>query len=359
MSQPVQQRLALGLAVVMTGAGLVMAAAAALERAGTPMDKLLLTITAVGLALGAHLLPSLAQRRAVVWLLWLGCLVATLYGHAHFFAAASQRAGQQRAEQVDEGRTAAALQAQLAAVAARPQTTVATDLASLTGRIAQTEAALARCQRSTPHGCASLNATLTSLRAKAQALEEELTQAHQAAQLRGQLTATAMHTDAQRAGAAADPIDRALASLTGLPPNHVGLGAVALQALLLELLAATLWALALPAGQAAPALQSAASVTRGKQAGRPPSSLRRAAALIERTGQLLRQGVRDGAKFWNRLTLGKSDRSRPVTRHLPASEAPAPQVRDGPPQRASPSGKARERRLRQPLRNASISATSS
>lgn len=248
------------LAVVISTLGVVIAAAAAMDRAGTLLDRLLLAATAVALALGAHLLPAWGRRQPGVYLLWLGCLAATLYGHAHFFAAAGARAGQLRAEEIVPSATEAALQAQLHAIQARSPATVAAEQAGVALRLAQAQAGWARCEKSPTPSCAPWVTQVTGLKAQQQALALELTQAQHGAALRQQLVALAQARDQAQHTAALDPVDRSLAAWTGWSASVVGLGSAIAQSLLLDLLAAALWVKAASpaAGRVAPSASTVA-----------------------------------------------------------------------------------------------------
>lgn len=250
--------LCLGLAILTTAVGVSMAAAAALERAQAPLDRGLMTAAAVALALGAHLLPALARRWVGAWALWLGCVLATLYGHAHFFTASSQRAGDVRAEAVQPTQQAQAWQRELDGLQARPLTLLATEQARIESRLAQADAAWQRCEQRTPGTCRTAQVTVASWRAQAAALQTERTQAERAAELHRLLTTAAAQQDAQRQQQQQDPVDRLLAGWLGVPVAGLGLMSSLLQSLLVELLAAVLWTLALHASaDARPPVQAA------------------------------------------------------------------------------------------------------
>ncbi|WP_089417671.1 hypothetical protein [Vitreoscilla filiformis] len=254
--------LCFGLAGLTTAVGVSMAAAAALERAQAPLDRGLMTAAAVALALGAHLLPALARRWVGAWALWLGCVLATLYGHAHFFTASSQRAGDVRAEAVQPTQQAQAWQRELDGLQARPLTVLATEQARVESRLAQAEATWQRCEQRTPGACRTAQVTLASWRAQAAAHQTERAQAERAAELHRLLTAAAAQQDAQRQQQQQDPVDRLLAGWLGVPVAGLGLMSSLLQSLLVELLAAVLWTLALhPAADARPSAQAATPAT--------------------------------------------------------------------------------------------------
>jgi hypothetical protein len=179
-----------------------------------------------------------------LWLVWLGCLGATLYGHAHFFQAASQRAGVQRSEQIQPTEHTRRLEAELAALQTRPAATVAADLAKAQARSNQARLELTRCQAAQQRGqgaCDGLQARLASLQAGQQALQVEMNQAERADALRQELAAQGAQLDQARAQAQRDPIDLALSSWLGWSGASLGLGVAMGQSLVLELLAASLW----------------------------------------------------------------------------------------------------------------------
>lgn len=141
-----RRALSAALALAVSGVCAAMAAAAATERAGTSDDRTLVTAVAVALVLGAHLLPALARRHRLAQVLFVGCVLATLYHHAHYFAGVQVRAGAQRAAVVAPSGHAQALQAELQAHAAtRALPAVAADLAQASAKLAQAQAGLARC----------------------------------------------------------------------------------------------------------------------------------------------------------------------------------------------------------------------
>lgn len=262
----------LALALLTTSVGVVMAAVAAAERSTGGLDRALLVAVAVVLALGAHLLPAWSRRLPAVWLLWLGCVLATLYGHAHFFAGAGERSGGQRAEGVAVPGHVTALQAELQGIQARAQAAVAADLAQQRGRAAQAQAVWARCDQASPGRCPLAEAALAGARARVQSLEVEQAQAARASQLRRELAEAAARLDAQRAEAAADPVDRVLAQVLGLPLARFHLAVSLGQAVLVELLAAALWMLVWPGRPAARLLVAAPGEQSAQQEPAPETS---------------------------------------------------------------------------------------
>lgn len=236
------------LAVAVSGVCAVMAAAAAVERAATSDDRTVVTAVAVALVLGAHMLPALARRNRLAQALFMGCVAATLYHHAHYFAGVQERAGAQRAAVVAPSGHAQALQFELQAHAAtRALPAVAADLAHASAKLAQAQAGLARCTAQSGERCHSAQASVLAADARVQALQDERSSAQRAAALRTQLADAAAGQDRQRAAQATDPVDARLASITGLDVGTVALVSALVQSLLLELMAALLWTLALPA----------------------------------------------------------------------------------------------------------------
>lgn len=261
------QRITLALAAITTAVGVVMAGVAAAEQAGTRLDVALMVAVAVVVALGAHMLPALAGRRWAAWLLWVGCLLATLYGHSHFFTTAGQRAGAERAGAVAASSKSAELRAELGAIKARPLAEVAAAQAQAVGKLARAEAALAQCEAKTPGKCLRAGAAVTVERANVEALAVESGQAKRATELRALLAAEAALQDAGRAVAAADPVDAKIAQLTGVQAASVGFVMSLAKSLIVEMMAALLWAIALkPAATAdEPAQVEAAPVRRRRK----------------------------------------------------------------------------------------------
>jgi hypothetical protein len=268
-----EQSLAGLLALVTTAVALALAAAAALERVGPGdalrADAVLTTATAVMLALGAQLLPAFSRRRPWAWPLWGACLLATLYGHAHFFAAAAERAGAARAGALSEPSQLAAWREELRAIEARPLATVAAEVASAQARVGQAEAGWRACERLlqapasgvSASACARSRATLDGQEARARAIQVELAEAQRAVDLRARLSGAAAHMDEARRQANQNPVDRALVELTGLPSLNLALVSSLAQSLLVELLSALLWWVA--ASGAGPLQRSRPGTLRG------------------------------------------------------------------------------------------------
>jgi hypothetical protein len=334
----IERPVALVLALCTSLVALSLAAAAAMDRAGPghAFDQLLITATAVALALGAQLLPAFGRSRPGVWLLWLACLVATLYGHAHFFAASGQRAGEARAEALAEPLPMAAWRTELAAIQARPLATLAAEEALVQARAAQAELSLHRCERQAealakataasradPGACESARVGWAVQQSRLDAVRVELAEARRAQGLRAQLSAAATAWNVARAQAQQSAVDTAFAQITGLPLAGFGLFSSLAQSLLLELLAALLWWVA--------ARPSAGAAANGKGSKLRPSGRLPlvASAFSHRTAATTRS---EPALASN---LGSSGPSGSASRpHLPALPTQAslfeePSVRQG------------------------------
>ncbi len=235
------------LAVGVSGVCAVMAAAAAADRASTDADRWIMTAVAIALALGSHLLPALARTSWLAKVLFAGCIVTTMYHHAHYFAGAQHRAGAERAATVATTNKAQALADELAANAdTRPLAAVTKDLAQATAKAAQAALVLSRCKADASK-CGTAEAAVTAADARVQALTDERTVALRVSELRQQVAAEAAAHDSKQAAQAADPVDAQLAALTGLSDKSIALLLALAQSLMLEVMAALLWMLALPA----------------------------------------------------------------------------------------------------------------
>lgn len=213
------------LALIATLSAVAMTAVAAWDRGGTDIDKALLVCMAVTVCIGAHLLPALS-RRPLSWLLWVACLLATVYGHLTFFTHAGLRAGEGRVQiaiQVaDANRQIGAMREALAGIKARPVATVARDLGH-----ARTEGRIA-------------------------ALREELAEAKRAARLQDELVAATAAVASNREAARGDPVEARLAVVTGSSAAGIGLAVGLSFAILIELTGAFLWYEALRVSAAKP-----------------------------------------------------------------------------------------------------------
>ncbi|MEY8688352.1 MAG: hypothetical protein AB9M53_00550 [Leptothrix sp. (in: b-proteobacteria)] len=245
-------------AVAVSAIGVAMAAASAAQRAGTGLDLVLMGALSVAITLGAHLLPSVvpghapAPRRAAAWALWAACMAITVYSHGAYFSAAAQRAGSSRAAAVPASQHTQALRDQLASIHARPLATVAADLATAQGQHTSSRLQLQRCEQASPGRCAARTAAVAQAQQHMQALQTEHSQATHADSLRERLATAAEQHDQLRSAAAADPVAALIAGSTGSAQATVTAIGIA-SAVVLELLAALLWAECLQLAPAATA----------------------------------------------------------------------------------------------------------
>ncbi len=86
------------LAIYVTGTASLIAAASGWQRGGTEFERWLLVALTVAFCAGAHFLPAIS-RNFVSWLLWVLCLLATMYSHVCFLTLTEQHANEQRGGQ--------------------------------------------------------------------------------------------------------------------------------------------------------------------------------------------------------------------------------------------------------------------
>ncbi len=238
-------RITLAAALVTSSVGLAMAAASAIDRGATLVDRTLIVALACVLVMGAHLLPAITSTwkgRA----LWLVCLLLTAWGHAVFFTSSAQRAGQIRADAVKPSSAATALQDELSSTQARPVTAVAADLATARLRTESARSASTRCNPAT-HAteCRRRAEATRAAEIRASALADELDQARHSAELRQRITTEAAGHDSARASATADPVAAIVSRMTGADATALTTVVSVLSSLTLELMAALLWSSAL------------------------------------------------------------------------------------------------------------------
>ena len=265
--------------------GIAMSVASAMDRAATPADQLMFAAIGATITAAAHTLPALT-RGVPGRLLWSACLAVTMYGHAGYFASAIERAGQHRAESVQQDGATLALRDQLQSITARPTATVAGDL----GAAQRAAAAASTAARTCTRPCSTLEGRAKAAQARVNALQTEIDEAHRADELRTQLTARAEQHDLRQREAAADPAARVLSAISGLSPETLQASVQLISAALVELLAALLWSLAIGQRQA----DSAEPAPKTKPT--PPAARRTPAplwSLVKTAGRALRSRVRD------------------------------------------------------------------
>jgi hypothetical protein len=207
-----KKKLTLVLAVMVLGASLLMAGAAAWQRSETPLDRALLVVLSCVTVSAVHLLPSLTKSRAM-WPLWAGCFMLAVYGHAGFFSFASTRANEARAEQSQH---TLALKSQQARVRETLQSITARPLASVAGQLSR-----------------------TTDQNRREALAVELNEAKRAAELRDSLLRIEVELGSNVA--TVDPVMRQLSAVTGANTQTVALIFNLGAAALVEVLGAVLW----------------------------------------------------------------------------------------------------------------------
>ncbi len=201
-------------AVFVTLTAACMAAAAAWERGGTLIEKVLLVSMSAIIVLAVHLVPALS-RRWIVWPVWMGCLLCAMYGHLTFLIHASVHADENRAQHsamtVGTERQIAVTRESLARINARPVVTVAAKLAVTSGSRER----------------AALRTEIAEGR-RAEALEDEL------AKLSGIATVA-------RVTGETDPVTVRLAEVTGYSDGAVAVFIGMTFSVLIELVGALLW----------------------------------------------------------------------------------------------------------------------
>lgn len=202
------------LASFVTLTAMAMASAAAWERGGGSIDRALLVALSVAICAGAHLLPAVSKRK-MAWLLWVGCLLGTIYSHLVFFTHTSLHAVEVRAQQSSQvagvQKQIEAVREALSGISARPVSVIAAELAVTNGW------------------------------RKRRALEAELSEAKRAAGFRDALVR--LNGKATEAGVASatDPVTERIASVTGSSESSISLLIGLGFAILLELVGALLW----------------------------------------------------------------------------------------------------------------------
>lgn len=221
------QRGALALAVAATGTAVTLSILSGWQRGGTLPERLVWVAIGVVLVMTAHLLPALTRAaaprlRVVATGLWLGCMGATVFGHATFFLLAQMYAGERRAASV----ALPALQA------GRSLTVVMAERAVVETQLASAD--VRRC----PGYCPSLQVRRAALAARLAALDAEA----------GDTRRREAQDDrvmTQRDALLADPVTSRLAALLATTATRVDLLSGLTFAAVLEGVACLLWVLAL------------------------------------------------------------------------------------------------------------------
>lgn len=223
----------------------VMAAVSALERAPDLLGAIMFAAMAVAMVVGSHVLPALAKgwvSRAA----FIVCVGATLYNHAFFFESRARGMSAQRQQEVPVSAEVVRYEQEIARITARDLPLVAGDMAQAGMVLARASAALERCQAKDGVRCTTAAAAVAIAQAKLDALQDERTQAVRAEELRGQLSAAIEQHAATVRAAGVSTVDATLASWLGVKTETVATGMAFLQSVVLEVMGALLWAVALP-----------------------------------------------------------------------------------------------------------------
>lgn len=220
--------LTLLLATAITLTAMAMASVSAWDRGGTWVDRVLLVALSVVICAGTHLIPALSKRK-LAWLLWAGCLLATVYSQLSFLTHASIRAGDDRAQHSVQVQGTEqqinAVRGSLAGIVARPLAVVASELA------------------------------VTESWQQRNALKLELTEAKRAASLRDELVRLASVTTSAKVMTVPDPVTARIASVTGSSEASISLLIGLGLSILMELVGVMLWCEVLHLAMDAPAVE--------------------------------------------------------------------------------------------------------
>lgn len=202
------------LALFVTTTAILMSAVAASERGGTSIDQALLIALSIAVCAGSHVIPAISKRK-LPWLIWVLCLVGTVYSHLTFLSYASQRAVNEHSrnslQRVGIEREISATREALAAINARPVTEVAAKLALVKG---------------------------WKIR---KALEAELSEAKHAESLRDELIKLSSNASVAELTGAVDLVTARVAQVTKSNENMIDLAIGLGFSILLELFGAFLW----------------------------------------------------------------------------------------------------------------------
>ncbi len=196
---------------------IALAWASSMQRATTEQDRALLACLSAIIVLAVHMLPALRRcvHRLVLWPTWLLCLALAGFGHASWFYRAAESAAEAReassATVVAAARERAAIEEALGAIKARPVAQVARQL------------------------------SLTTDEAKRAALNDELAEARRAAGLRDRLVLASGYTPGTSQVHPSTPEVHTSTVLS----TDVALAMSVVAALLLEVLGALFWSVAL------------------------------------------------------------------------------------------------------------------
>lgn len=205
-------------AVCVTATAMTMSGVSAFDRGGTVVEQALMVALFVAICAGTHFIPALLNR-PLTWLVWAGCLLGTVFGHVTFFTHANLHAGELRAQHSIQTngivRQIEVTNEALATIKSRPVAVVAEILAS------------SQDWRQRP------------------ALRAELAEAKRAAALRDELVRISATATTAMVMASNDPVTERIANVTGGNAASINLAVSLSFSILMELLGALLWWMAL------------------------------------------------------------------------------------------------------------------
>ena len=207
-----------GFAVFVTATAMVMSGIAGFDRGGDEVEQALMVALFVAICAGTHFIPALANR-PLTWLLWVGCLLGTVFGHVTFFTHANLHAEEIRAQhsvqKISIERQIEVINETLTTIKSRPVAVVAEVLAS------------SQDWRQRP------------------ALRAELAEAKRAAALRDELVRISATATSAMVVAGNDPVTAVISDATGSKAASINLAVNLGFSMLMELLGAQLWWMAL------------------------------------------------------------------------------------------------------------------
>ena len=313
------------LAFAATTTAVCLSILAGWQRGGLLAERVLMVCIGVVLVVAAHLLPALCRPhgwriRALGVALWIGCVVATCYGHAVFFIMAQKHAGEARAVVVP--------------VAISP----GRELAEIAGDRARIVARLARvAERKCGDRCAAVRIERMTLTARLDALDVESGEVKRSQSM-------IERAEAERTAAKADPLAGLLTAF-GVRASRADLVVGLSFAAVLEGVACFCWLLAIrPAGPSTDAIARARKnshiplVTPVTSESKTVASASNAATELEKKGSLptavqaddvtrVLSAIRDGTL---RGTVTE------IRKHLGCSQAKAAALRKQLAQHANP-----------------------
>ncbi|MBY0453756.1 MAG: hypothetical protein K2Q11_02600 [Burkholderiaceae bacterium] len=243
---PMTTRMIAGsLATVVTLVCAGMAGLSAVERSQTASGAIMFVALALVMVVCSHLLPALARDSKVVRWVFVACVGVTLYNHAYFFQSEKDASSAAAVAAVQPSADVLGIQAQLDLIVARALPVVAADMSNAKASVARAVAALERCS-SRDVRCTSAQATLEVAKAKVDALHDERAQAIRAEGLREQLALAMTAHSAKVAAAGGNKVDISIARMLGIDASTVATATSILQSVVLEVVGALLWAVALP-----------------------------------------------------------------------------------------------------------------